>query len=98
MLIEDYAFIGDCNTGALVSRLGSIDWLCLPDFDSGACFAALLGTEKNGYWSIRPEEKVRSVRRRYQESTLVLETEFSTSTGTVVLIDFMVHPCKTPQV
>lgn len=96
MLIEDYAFIGDCNTGALVSKAGSIDWLCLPHFDSGACFAALLGEQKNGYWSIHPTEKPRKVRRKYQGSTLILETEFSTASGTAVVIDFMVRPSDSP--
>ena len=81
--------IGDCHTAALVSKLGSIDWLCLPHFDSPACFAALLGTDKNGYWSISPEEPIRSVRRRYREGTLILETEFETESGSATLIDCM---------
>ena len=86
--IEDYALIGDCETAALVSRNGSIDWLCLPRFDSDACFAALLGTAENGYWRIAPVDKFR-VRRRYRPKTLILETEFETETGTATLIDFM---------
>jgi GH15 family glucan-1,4-alpha-glucosidase len=81
--------IGDCHTAALVSKLGSIDWLCLPHFDSPACFAALLGTDKNGYWSISPAEPIRSVRRRYREGTLILETEFETEGGSATLIDCM---------
>jgi GH15 family glucan-1,4-alpha-glucosidase len=87
--IEDYAMIGDCHTAALVSTLGSIDWLCLPDFDSGACFAALLGTPENGYWSISPAEQIRQVRRGYRDGTLILETEFETNGGSVKLIDCM---------
>lgn len=87
--IEDYALIGDCETAALVARDGSIDWLCWPRFDSGACFAALLGEPRNGRWLIAPCKKPRSVRRHYREDTLVLETEFHTSDGAVTLIDFM---------
>ena len=89
--IEDYAMIGDCHTAALVSKHGSIDWLCVPHFDSAACFAALLGTADNGFWSISPADPIRSVRRRYREGTLILETEFETDTGTVTLTD-----CMTP--
>jgi GH15 family glucan-1,4-alpha-glucosidase len=88
-LIEDYGLIGDLQTAALVSRHGSIDWLCLPRFDSGAMFAALLGDSDNGHWTIRPEGEFRAPRRRYREDTLVLETELETSNGTVRLIDFM---------
>jgi len=87
--IEEYALIGDCETAALVSASGSIDWLCLPRFDSGACFAALLGGDENGHWSITPADPVRSIRRRYREETLILETEFETDTGVVTLIDWM---------
>ncbi len=89
MRIEDYALIGDCQTAALVGRDGSIDWLCFPRFDSGACFAALLGNADHGRWRIAPEQPVLSVRRRYRDGTLVLETEFETDAGTVALIDFM---------
>jgi GH15 family glucan-1,4-alpha-glucosidase len=71
--IEDYGMIGDCHTAALVSREGSIDWLCLPSFDSGACFAALLGDEENGRWVIRPSCEVKRTRRKYRENTLILE-------------------------
>ncbi len=87
--IEDYAVIGDLETAALVSRNGSIDWLCWPTFASGACFAALLGTADNGYWSLRPNEKVKSVQRRYRPGTLILETTFTTASGEVLVTDFM---------
>ena len=87
--IEDYAMIGDCLTVALVARNGSIDWLCLPRFDSPACFAALLGGDDNGRWHLAPKGEVRSTARRYRGDTLVLETEFTTDQGTVRLIDFM---------
>lgn len=87
--IEDYAMIGDCQTAALVCRDGSIDWLCLPRFDSPACFAALLGNSEHGRWLIAPEAEVKQVRRRYREDTLILETEFETAAGVVNLIDFM---------
>jgi len=86
--IEDYALIGDCETAALVSRTGSIDWLCLPRFDSEACFAALLGSPENGRWQIAPTGKAR-VTRRYRPGTLILETRFRSRTGAVTLIDFM---------
>ena len=91
--IEDYALIGDCETAALVSKDGSIDWLCWPRFDSGACFAALLGDANNWRWQIAPapagmDTNVR-VRRRYRRDTLILETEFTTDGGTIALIDFM---------
>ena len=74
--IEDYALIGDCQTAALVGRDGSIDWLCFPRFDSGACFAALLGTPDHGRWLLAPAAEVKQVRRRYRPGTLVLETEY----------------------
>ncbi len=89
--------IGDCHTAALVSKQGSIDWLCLPHFDSGACFAALLGTNENGHWLITPEEPVRSVRRRYREGTLILETEFETDNGSVTLVDCMMPRNSAPE-
>ncbi len=89
MNIEDYGIIGDTQTVALVGRNGSIDWLCLPRFDSGACFAALLGTEEHGFWKIAPVEPIIAIRRRYRKSTLVLETEFETAGGCVRLIDCM---------
>nr|WP_255551286.1 glycoside hydrolase family 15 protein [Granulicella sp. dw_53] len=87
--IEDYCLIGDCETAALVSKHGSIDWLCWPDFSSGACFAALLGTKDHGYWSLAPTAKVKSSRRRYVDDTLVLETTFVTRGGEVLVTDFM---------
>jgi GH15 family glucan-1,4-alpha-glucosidase len=87
--IEDYALIGDCETAALVGRNGSIDWLCWPAFDSDACFAAILGTHKNGRWLIAPTEDVTAISRRYLDNTLILETRFETKGGTVALIDFM---------
>src|SRR5215813_10122234 len=92
--IEDYALIGDCETAALVSRDGSVDWLCWPRFDSAACFAALLGDANNGHWQIAPIASGTSatmrVQRRYVHDTLILETEFVTADGSAaVLIDFM---------
>jgi GH15 family glucan-1,4-alpha-glucosidase len=96
--IEDYAMIGDCHTAALVSKQGSIDWLCFPNFDSPACFAALLGTPENGHWSISPAEPVLAVRRRYRDGTLVLETEFETETGSVTIVDCMVPRDGMPEV
>ena len=87
--IEDYAIIGDCETAALVSKTGSIDWLCLPTFSSAACFAALLGTADHGYWKIAPAAKVLSSTRTYAGPTMVLETTFETRSGAVKLIDFM---------
>jgi GH15 family glucan-1,4-alpha-glucosidase len=86
--IEDYALIGDRRTGALVGRNGSIDWLCLPRFDSAACFAALLGTDEHGHWQFRPVEEHTST-RRYLDGSAVLETTFTTASGTVTLTDLM---------
>jgi GH15 family glucan-1,4-alpha-glucosidase len=86
--IEDYAVIGDCETAALVDRWGCIDWLCWPDFASEACFAALLGDEKNGWWWIRPDGNFTTT-RRYRDHTLILETTFEHKGGVVRLIDFM---------
>jgi len=77
--VEGYALIGDTHTAALVGRNGSIDWLCLPRFDSGACFAALLGGEEHGFWRITPVGRAARITRRYRGETLVLETEFHTS-------------------
>ena len=87
--IENYALIGDCQTAALVGLDGSIDWLCLPRFDSGACFAALLGTPRHGRWLLAPAGEVLEVRRRYLPDSLVLETEFVTPSGTVAVLDCM---------
>ncbi|HEY1794220.1 MAG TPA: glycoside hydrolase family 15 protein [Opitutaceae bacterium] len=89
MNIEDYGLIGDTQTAALVGRNGSIDWMCVPRFDAGACFAALLGTEDNGCWVIAPKGNVRAVRRRYRPGSLVLETDFETDGGLVRLTDCM---------
>jgi GH15 family glucan-1,4-alpha-glucosidase len=83
--IEDYALIGDCETAALVSREGSIDWLCWPNFGSGACFAALLGSSENGFWKLRPTGDIQSPRRRYRPGTLIVETTFITKDGEVCL-------------
>ena len=87
--IADYALIGDCETAALVGRDGSIDWLCLPRFDSDACFAALLGSPEHGRWLIAPRSERVRVSRRYRPNTLILETRFETPDGVAVLIDFM---------
>jgi len=86
--IEDYALIGDCETAALVSKQGSIDWLCWPAFSSPACMAALLGDENNGHWSIAPKGESR-ISRKYRDGTLIVETTFENDEGAVVLIDFM---------
>jgi GH15 family glucan-1,4-alpha-glucosidase len=94
-LIEDYAIIGDMQSAALISRDGSVDWLCVPRFDSPACMAALLGDESNGQWRISPTAaqgpplRRGQVSRRYEDSTLILETEWRTVGGTVRVIDFM---------
>jgi GH15 family glucan-1,4-alpha-glucosidase len=90
--IEDYAMIGDCETAALVGRNGSINWMCLPRFDSEACFAAILGDHDNGRWLIAPVDQKVKITRRYRPDTLILETRFETETGAATLIDFM-YPC-----
>jgi GH15 family glucan-1,4-alpha-glucosidase len=87
--IENYALVGDCHTAALVGNDGSIDWLCLPRFDSGACFAALLGRPEHGRWLLAPVARRRRVRRRYRGDSLILETIFDTDEGSIRLIDFM---------
>lgn len=87
--IEDYALLGDCLTAALVSRGGSVDWLCLPYFDSPACFAALLGTPEHGRWLLAPRGEGRPARRRYRDGTLILETDWETESGAVTIIDCM---------
>jgi GH15 family glucan-1,4-alpha-glucosidase len=87
--IEDYGLIGDTRTAALVSKSGSIDWLCTPRFDSDACFAALLGYDEHGCWAIRPTVPIRQTRQRYRDETLILETEFVCDGGAVRIIDFM---------
>src|SRR5689334_13070192 len=88
--IEDYGLIGDTHTAALVGRDGSIDWLCLPRFDSGACFAALLGDPSHGRWLLTPALPVSRTSRRYRPETLILETDVECAEGTVRIIDFMV--------
>lgn len=97
-LIEDYALIGDLQTAALVGKDGSIDWLCLPRFDSAACFAALLGDEENGQWRIAPAGADQCTRRAYRGDTLVLETFWETATGLVKVIDFMPQRDRAPDV
>lgn len=87
--IEDYGIIGDCETVALVGRNGSIDWLCLPRFDSDACFAGLLGTPDNGRWMLAPTSSISSTSRKYRDHTLILETRYETVDGAVTVIDFM---------
>jgi GH15 family glucan-1,4-alpha-glucosidase len=87
--IEDYALIGDCRSGALVSRAGSIDWLALPRFDSPACFAALLGEPDHGHWSLAPRDSTAATVRRYRGDTLILETDFASADGQVRVVDFM---------
>jgi GH15 family glucan-1,4-alpha-glucosidase len=89
MKIEDYGLIGDLQTAALVGRNGSVDWLCLPRFDSASCFSALLGDEGHGRWLVAPAAEIQGVSRRYREGTLVLETDFETAEGAVRVIDFM---------
>ena len=96
--IEDYGMIGDLQTVALVSRHGCIDWLCFPRFDSGAIFAALLGDAENGHWTIQPAGDFTSPGRRYRGDTLVLETEFETSSGRARLVDFMPPRGEAPDV
>ncbi|HEX3781043.1 MAG TPA: glycoside hydrolase family 15 protein [Pseudonocardiaceae bacterium] len=87
--IEDYALLSDLRTAALVGIDGSIDWLCLPRFDSSSCFARLLGDEQHGHWRIAPTDEVLETRRAYRDTTMVLETEFVTADGVIRLIDFM---------
>ncbi|GGR48064.1 glucoamylase [Streptomyces roseolus] len=96
--IDDYALIGDLQTAALVGRDGSIDWLCLPRFDSAACFAALLGDEDNGHWRIAPQGSGTCTSRRYLDDSLVLETLWETRTGTVKVTDFMPQRDRAPDV
>ena len=96
--IEDYALIGDTQTAALVGMDGSIDWLCMPRFDSPACFAALLGDESHGRWLLAPAEDVRRTERRYREDTLVLETDFHTDGGVLQVVDSMPIRDEAPDV
>jgi GH15 family glucan-1,4-alpha-glucosidase len=87
--IEDYGLIGDATTVALISRHGSLDWLCLPRFDSDACFAKLLGNDQHGYWTVRPATSVRSLERRYRPETMILESEMACDGGRARVLDFM---------
>jgi GH15 family glucan-1,4-alpha-glucosidase len=96
--IEDYAFLSDTQTGALVSRDGCVDWLCFPRFDSGACFASLLGTRDNGHWRFWSREKIERTSRRYRGEALILETEIETKRGAVRLIDFMPPRGENPDI
>jgi GH15 family glucan-1,4-alpha-glucosidase len=89
MLIEDYALVGDLRAAALVGRNGSVDWLCLPRFDSASCFSALLGDESHGRWLVAPVDEVLTTTRRYRPDTLVLETDFETAEGVARVTDFM---------
>ena len=95
--IEDYAMIGDYHSAALSCNNGSIDWLCWPRFDSAACFAALLGSPDNGRWLIAPVSDNPRVSRKYRSGTLILETQFETDSGTVVVTDFMALRSDAPR-
>jgi GH15 family glucan-1,4-alpha-glucosidase len=97
-LIEEYALLGNCRGSALVSKDGSLDWLCLPRFDSAACCAALLGTDEHGCWKLAPLEPVRSVQRRYRQGTLILESEVRTDSGMVRIIEFMAPQTDTAEI
>ena len=94
--IEDYALLGDLHTAALVSTAGSVDWLCLPRFDSPAAFAALLHNEEAGHWTLAPAAAGTCTTRRYAGNTLVLETDWVTADGAVRVIDFMPPRARTP--
>jgi len=96
--IEDYGFLSDTQTCALVSRDGCVDWLCLPRFDSGACFASLLGKSENGHWRFLPKEKIDKITRRYRGDSLILETEIETASGVIRLIDFMPPRGENPDI
>src|SRR5918995_5491491 len=96
MLLEDYGLIGDLQSAALVGRNGSVDWPCLPRFDSASCFSALLGDDRHGRWLVAPADQFRANSRRYRPGTLVLETDFETSEGAVRVIDFMPRRAQGP--
>ncbi|UQA96185.1 glycoside hydrolase family 15 protein [Streptomyces halobius] len=96
--LEDYALIGDLQTAALVGRDGSIDWLCLPRFDSAACFAALLGSRDNGHWRLSPRSAEARPRRAYRGDSLVLDTVWETPDGSVKVTDFMPQRERMPDV
>src|SRR3954468_22721111 len=93
--IEDYGLIGNTRTAALVSRSGSIDWLCTPRFDSDACFSSLVGYDEHGRWALRPTVAVRESKQRYRGDTMILETEFVCDGGAVRIVDFMPVPAST---
>ncbi|MGN6545106.1 MAG: glycoside hydrolase family 15 protein [Aureliella sp.] len=97
-LIEDYALIGNCRGAGLVSKTGSLDWLCLPRFDSAACCASILGDENHGRWLLAPTTHIVSAKRRYRPGTMILETELQTDQGTVRLIDFMAPQTETAEI
>ena len=97
-LIEDYGLIGDLQTVALVSRAGSVDWCCFPRFDSGACFAAILGSEDNGRWLLAPAATAVRSTRRYRHDTLILETVHELAAGSVRVIDFMPPRGRAPDI
>src|SRR5579884_3238924 len=94
--IESYALLGDMHSAALVSRTGSVDWACFPRFDSGACFAALLGDESHGMWRIAPPGASECTRRGYRGETMVLETVWETERGAAKVIDFMPERGQAP--
>jgi GH15 family glucan-1,4-alpha-glucosidase len=96
--IEDYALLGDLQTAALIDRRGSIDWCCFPRFDSGACFAALLGGPENGRWLLAPATEISRHERRYRHDTLILESIFETAEGRIRAIDFMPRRGVTPDI
>ncbi|HEY6071601.1 MAG TPA: trehalase-like domain-containing protein, partial [Chthoniobacterales bacterium] len=96
--IEDYGFLSDTQTAALVSRDGCVDWLCLPRFDSGACFASLVGNRDNGHWRFFQDEPVTKLTRHYRGNSLILETEIETKSGAVRLIDFMPPRGENPDI
>src|SRR5665811_2392103 len=89
--IEDYALISDCHTAALVGRDGSIDWLCLPRYDSASMFGALLGDEDHGRWLLAPEDDTATCTRSYVDDTFILSTVWTADAGQVEVIDFMPH-------
>ena len=96
VLLEDYALIGDLEAAGLVGRNGTIDWLCLPRFDSASCFSALLGDERHGHWRLGPAGEVTATSRRYRPGTLVLETDFEGADGAIRIIDFMPRRAQGP--
>src|SRR5437764_14302575 len=94
--VEDYALIGDLQTAALVSRGGSVDWCCFPRFDSGACFAALLGEPDHGRWLLAPAGKIKRVERRYRADTLILESVFAADEGRLRAVDVRLPSAFSP--